>query len=110
DLWVTQAGVVQRLRNGGTAGVADEELYKSMLRYIDRYQGPGVARDVIIFRHAIDTWNFAEASAAADRLLPVIRSQPRWIAPDEFRDGAVMAKLQTGRAKIARRMLDYLEP
>jgi predicted membrane-bound spermidine synthase len=110
DLWVTQAGVVQRLRNGGTAGVADEELHKSMLRYIDRHQGPDVARDVIIFRHAIDTWNFAEASAAADRLLPVIRSQPRWIAPDEFRDGAVMAKLQTGQAKIARRMLDYLEP
>jgi hypothetical protein len=108
DLWVEQAGMVGGLRNGGTAGRPDEDLYATTMRFIDRHQAPGTARDVVSFRHGIAAWDFAEAAKAADRLLPVIQRERRWISGDELRDGGVMAKLQIGDVAGARQMYDSL--
>jgi hypothetical protein len=102
ELWLDQANGIDRLRNGGTAGTADEEFYSGLRRVMDRYHAPQVVRDVVAFRHAIAVWNFAEASAAAERLLPVVMTEHRWISADELRDGLVFAKLHLRDAAGAR--------
>ena len=64
---------------------------------------------MVAFRHGIASWDFAGAAAAADRLLPVVLAEHRWIAPDELRDGLVMAKLHLRDAVGARQGLVTLE-
>jgi hypothetical protein len=108
ELWVGQQGKVGELRNGGTAGSADEELYAATVGFLDRHRAPSTPRDIVAFRHDLAVWDFAGVSKAADRLLPIVRRERRWIGGDEFRDGAVMAKLQIGDAAGARQMMDSL--
>ncbi|HEY7634182.1 MAG TPA: hypothetical protein VH763_01435 [Gemmatimonadales bacterium] len=110
ELWVDQAGQVDRLRNNGTAGVVDDSFYSELKRTLVRYDAPAPARDVIAFRHGLASWNFAEAAAAADRLKPVAIQQRRWIAADELRDGAVIARLHLGDVAGARRDMESLAP
>jgi spermidine synthase len=110
ELWVDQAGQVDRLRNNGTAGVSDDSLYSEFRKTLDRFNAPQPARDVIAFRHGLASWNFAEAAAAADRLKPVAIQQHRWIPADELRDGAVFARLHLGDVAGARRDLESLAP
>jgi hypothetical protein len=86
----------------------DEDFYVSLHRFMDRFGAPAPARDVVAFRHGIATWNFAEASAAAERLLPYATQQHHWISADELRDGLVMANLHLGNATVARRYFDVL--
>jgi hypothetical protein len=109
-LWVQQAIEVAYDRGAGTAGWADEPLYADMARFMDRHQAPAAARDAIAFRHALATWKFADAVAAADRLLPAAVADGRWISADDLRDGTVMAKLHVGEAAGARKYLDLLAP
>jgi spermidine synthase len=108
ELWVDQAGQVERLRSNGTAGVADDSFYADVRAILDRFKAPAPARDVIAFRHGLASWNFAEAAAAADRLKEVAVREHRWILPDELRDGTVMAKLHLGDAAGARRDFEAL--
>jgi spermidine synthase len=108
ERWVAQQGDVEKLRNGGTAGSADEELHAATVGFLERYHAPSTARDIVAFRHGLAAWDFAEASKAADRLMPIVRRERGWIGGDEFRDGAVMAKLQVGDAAGARQMLASL--
>jgi predicted membrane-bound spermidine synthase len=108
--WLEQAGQVDRLRNSGTAGVADEGLYAAFATTVDRWGAPQPVRDVLAFRQGLAAWNFAEAAAAADRLLPVAMRERRWIGADELRDGVVMARLHLGDVAGARRDLDALAP
>jgi hypothetical protein len=105
ELWLDQANSIDRLRNGGTAGVADEEFYTSLNRVMERYGAPQVVRDVVAFRHAIAAWRFAEAVEAGERLLPVVTAEHRWIGADELRDGLVMAKLHQRDVTGAQRRL-----
>jgi hypothetical protein len=79
-----------------------------MVRFLDRHQAPSPARDVVAFRHGMAAWDFAEASKAADRLLPIMGGVQHWMDSDEFRDGAVMAKLHMGDVAGARQMLESL--
>jgi len=110
ELWLEQASTIDRLRNGGTAGVADEEFYADLKRYMDRFKAPQVARDVVTFRHAVASWRFAEAAEAGERLLPVVTSQRRWIGADELRDGLVLAKLHLRDGAGAQRRFYQLAP
>jgi spermidine synthase len=110
ESWLTEQGEAERLRNGGAAGRPDEQFYVRALQFIARHSGPASARDVVLFRHGVAAWDWAEASAAADRLLPVVKREPGWVPGDELRDGAVMAKLQTGDPAGARRVLQALAP
>lgn len=110
ELWLDQANAVDRLRNSGTAGVADEEFYAGLKRVMDRFGAPPVVRDVVAFRHAIASWRFADAVDAADRLLPIVTVERRWIGADELRDGLVFAKLHLRDAPGAQRRLYGLAP
>jgi predicted membrane-bound spermidine synthase len=108
QLWLNQMELVARIFHAGRAGMADEEFFAAASRYAERFQAPGPVKDVVAFRHALASWNFSAAAAAADRLAPVVLREKRWITADELRDGAVMAKLHTGDAKGARAALDAL--
>ena len=110
ELWVQQMSTVDRYRGGSTAGVEADPQYHEEVRFIERHQAPEPVREVVAFRHAVDTWDFERAAAAADLLVPLALSQHRWILPDELRDGAVMANLHIGRVAVARRILDTLAP
>ncbi|MGH7498450.1 MAG: hypothetical protein ACREL3_06315, partial [Gemmatimonadales bacterium] len=108
ELWLEQANGVDRVRNGGTAGTADGAFYTALIAFMNRHQAPQPARDVVAFRHAIAGWDFAEAAAVADRLMPVVLKEHRWISPDELRDGLVIARLHLRDAAGARQALDTL--
>ena len=108
ELWSQGKAIADRYHDAATAGVVDEEGYGEALRFLERHQAPAVARDLLAFRHGIRAWDFAQAAAAADRLMPVVIEQRRWITADELRDGAVMAHLHTGNVAGARAALDAL--
>jgi spermidine synthase len=108
DLWLEQANIINGLRNGAKAGNADEELYGSLYQFMDRHGAPQPARDVVAFREGMASWNFPKALAAADRLMPLAKTQHHWIGADELRDGMVMANLNMGNTSAARRTLDSL--
>ena len=40
ELWMEQANQVDQLRNGGTAGMADEAFYAALARFMDRHKAP----------------------------------------------------------------------
>jgi spermidine synthase len=109
DLWLDQANVVDRIRNGGTAGTVDREFYDQLSRFMDRHHAPAPARDVVAFRRGVSSWDFAQAAAAAERLIPYAR-QHRWIQADELRDGLVIARLHLRDVRGARQALDSLFP
>jgi spermidine synthase len=103
SLWLQQFGMIDAYRNSGTAGLVDEEIYQAADRYLARHRAPGPVREVVRFRRALAAWNFREAAAAADSLLPVATRDHRWITADELRDGAVVSKLAIGDVEGARR-------
>jgi len=108
EMWTDQVEQVDRLRNGGTAGVTDEAFYGDVNRTMARFGAPAPARDVVAFRRDLAAWRFADAARAADRLLPVAIREHRWITADELRDGAVFAKLNSGDIEGARAVFDTL--
>ncbi len=110
ELWSASVMMMDRFHNGGTAGVAHEERYAQAVRFAERHKAPAPVRDLLAFRHGVQAWNFTEAAGAAERLMPVVLEQRRWIAPDELRDGAVMANLHVGKVPAARKVLETLAP
>jgi hypothetical protein len=74
---------------------------------MERHNAPAPARDVVTFRRGLGSWNFTEAAAAGERLIPVVQ-QGRWMAADELRDGLVIARLHLRDARGARQALDSL--
>jgi spermidine synthase len=109
ELWLEQANQVDHLRNGGSAGTADEPYYSALTKFMQRHRAPAPAKDVLAFRHGVASWNFAEANSAADRLMPVVLKEHKWIAPDELRDGLVIARLHLHDAAGARQAYDTLK-
>jgi hypothetical protein len=107
-LWLDEAKRVDFLRNSALAGSVDESFYQTLYRIIDRHQAPSAVRDVVRFRHGIAGWNFAEAAAAGERLVPLAADRRGWISGDELRDGLVMARLHLRDVSGARQALDSL--
>jgi hypothetical protein len=110
QLWLDQAGAMERLSNGGTAGIADEEFYAALRRVMGRHGAPPPARDVVAFRRAVATWKFTEASEAGERLVPLLVAGGGWMPADELRDGLIMARLHIKDVKGARQAFDALTP
>ncbi len=110
QLWLDQMAQLTGYRDGGRAGTTDERIYREAMGVLHRHPAPEPVGDVIAFRRAVATWDFATASRAADRLLPVAIRERRWVPPDELRDGAVMAKLHLGDVAGARAALESLAP
>ncbi len=107
ELWLQQAHAMDRMRNGGTAGTIDQEFHRYLSRYMERHNAPTAVRDAIAFRRGIASWNFVEAAAAAERLIP-LSTKGRVIPADELRDGLVIAKLHLRDTAGARQALDSL--
>jgi hypothetical protein len=63
---------------------------------------------VVRFRRGLAAWNFAEAAAAGERLLPLVTGDRPWISVDELRDGLVLARLHLRDARGARQVFDSL--
>jgi spermidine synthase len=109
QLWLQQSHAVDRMRNGGTAGTMDQEFYREIVRFMERHNAPAPARDVVAFRRGLAGWDFADAAAAGGRLIPLAQ-KGHWIAPDELRDGLVIARLHLRDVRGARQALDTLFP
>jgi predicted membrane-bound spermidine synthase len=108
EMWLDQAKRVDYLRNSGIAGSVDEQFYGAMYRTLDRHKAPPQVRSVVQFRHAIAGWNFAQAAAAGERLIPWAAGRHALIQGDELRDGLVMARLHLRDVAGARQALDSL--
>jgi hypothetical protein len=104
--WTTAALEVEKYIHASTAAVADEPYYKSLETYMDRTHAPAHARQAIEFRHALARWNLPAAAALADSLAPSTLASEGWMAPDEVREGGIVAKLRVGDATGARRLGD----
>ncbi|HYC32043.1 MAG TPA: hypothetical protein VEB59_07105, partial [Gemmatimonadales bacterium] len=108
--WVRQFEDNERLVSGGAQGTADEVFYRAVYQYIERHRAPPPVRAVVDFYHGLAAWDFPKVIYASDRLIPEIRRKRLWIAPDELRDGTVVAELKVGDAGAARRVFDALAP
>jgi hypothetical protein len=100
--WVAAAAAMERTVHGGMAGVVDTAFYKSVYAYLDRTHAPPLARASVDFLHGMAAWDFAQASRAADAVVPAEAAGDVWLNGDQLRDGAVIAKLATGDRRGAR--------
>jgi spermidine synthase len=107
-IWLNQASRADYLRNGGTAGFLDQQFYASLDQFMSRHQAPAAARDVVSFRRGLAAWNFAEAAAAGERLMPLAAAKRAWLPSDELRDGLVLARLHLRDVRGARQAFDSL--
>jgi hypothetical protein len=94
----------------GTAGVADEPFYGSMLRYARSQGAPREAVAAIEFLHGLAAWNFTEVLAASPILEAAERARRPWISSELLHDGTVIAHLATGDVTGARRRMQELSP
>jgi len=95
-LWMVEAFAVERDIHGGTAGVADEDFYRSVFAYLATQKAPAAARQAFGYLHALSVYDFKTASAIADSLYPAAERGASWVPVDDLRDGATIAKLRLG--------------
>jgi hypothetical protein len=95
-LWMVDALAVERDIHGGTAGVADEEFYRSLYSYLTAQKAPAAVQQSFGFLHALSVYDFKAASVLADSLYPAAERGASWYPVDDLRDGATIAKLRLG--------------
>jgi spermidine synthase len=111
--WHVWAGAVreaEETRNGGASGVADSAFFTAVFHYMDAQHAPAEARAAMMFIHGLASWDFAEASKAADVLIPVAVKGDLWMPVDLLREGTAVARIKLGDARGARAALDELAP
>ena len=64
----------------------------------------------MMFIHGLASWDFAEASKAADVLIPAAVKGDLWMPVDLLREGTAVARIKLGDARGARAALDELAP
>ncbi|HEU4566274.1 MAG TPA: fused MFS/spermidine synthase [Gemmatimonadaceae bacterium] len=109
-LWLNSVLTTERDIHGGTAGVADGAFYDAVQGFAARHGAPPEVRDALAFWRALAEWDFPAAARLADALVPAAQGRLPWIAPDDLRDGAVVARLRTGDIAGARRIFTELAP
>jgi hypothetical protein len=109
-IWFDQFADVEADVHRGTAGVADERFYGTMLRYARTQGAPREAVAGVEFLHGIAAWNFGEVLAASPVLEAAQRARRPWISAELLRDGSVAAHLATGDVATARRRMRELTP
>jgi spermidine synthase len=109
-VWFDQFADVESDLHRGTAGVADEPFYGSMLRYARSRGAPREAVAAIAFLHGLAAWNFPEVLAASPTLEAAQRAHRPWISSELLHDGTVVAHLATGDVTGARRRMQELSP
>jgi predicted membrane-bound spermidine synthase len=94
--------------HGGTMGWADEPFYQSVTRFAKAQNAPADVHAAIRFMHGVSSYNWIEAAAQVDALLFAIENKLKWVDPDTFRDGAVVALLKTGQYVKARTVFNRM--
>ena len=111
---MVDAFAVERDIHGGTAGVADEDFYRSLFAYLAAQKAPAAARQAFGFLHALSVYDFKTASVLADSLYPAAERGASWYPVDDLRDGATIAKLRLGDVdgamKYWRGLVEPLDP
>jgi hypothetical protein len=117
-LYKLSAGLPGRLLrpdpSGGGVGrrafSADESFYTPVYHFLRANKAPVRAFAALDFMHGLASWNFQQASKAADLLMPDAELGEAWVPKDMFRDGTVVAKLETNDVAGARHAFDTLSP
>jgi spermidine synthase len=94
--------------HGGTMGWADQAFYTSVGDFLKAQRAPAEAVAALTFMRAVSSYNWIEAAAQTDALLFAIENGVKWVDPDTFRDGAVVALLKTGQYNKARQVFTRL--
>jgi len=101
-LWLQETLQVEADVHSGTAGVVDEVFYTTLHRYLERRHPPAEVCDAVLFREGLARWDFAAVASAAEGLLQSVLDGQAWIDADQFRAGAVIARLFLGDVPGAR--------
>lgn len=109
-LWTARALDIEAEIGRGTAGVADETLFRDIRAFMDRHDAPAMARQAVAFRHALATWDFQQMSRLADVLLPSVLSRDGWMFPEEVLTGGMVGKLSLGEVRSAASLWEQLAP
>jgi len=107
-VFVASALETESARSGGAVGVADSAFFAGVRRYMSAHDAPAQARASIDFVHGLASWDFTEASRAAEFLLPLAVRGEHWITPDLLREGTTVARLRAGDPRGARVALESL--
>ncbi len=94
-IWMADALAVEKDLDGGTAGVVDEDYFRTVNAYLASQHAPAGARQTFAFIRAFSLQDFKAAAALADTLDPGETGTP-WMALDDLRDGGTIAKIRTG--------------
>ncbi len=108
--WSQRFDRVERDLHFGTSGWIDTTLYAATSRFLDATDAPPEARASVALLHGIGSWTFDEAASAADVLVPAQEGGVTWVRSTVLLDAAVLAYLETGRAREARAAFDRLAP
>ena len=95
--------------HAGTTGWVDESFYGPLLTFLRTQHAPADAVSAIRFVHGVSAMNWIEAAAEVDPMLFAIENDLKWVDPDAFRAGAVVALLKTGQYHKARQVYDRLK-
>ncbi len=98
----------EELIHGGTMGWADDEFYARVQKYMERQKAPADGLSALRFMHAIAAYDWPAAAAEVDTLLLARENARTWMVSDMLRDGAVVARLQTGDVAGARKVFDRM--
>jgi hypothetical protein len=109
-LWTSRALDVEAEIGRGTAGVADETLFRDIWAFMERHDAPELAREAIAFRYALATWDFQEVSRAADVMRQSLLDLEGWMLPEEVFTGGIVAKLRIGDVADAVSLWEDLAP
>ena len=99
---------VEKDIHGGTMGWADEAFYTSVLQFAKEQKAPKEVTAAVMFMRGVSSFNWIEAADQVDTLLFAIENGLKWVDPDAFRDGAVVALLKTGQYNKARQVFNRM--
>jgi predicted membrane-bound spermidine synthase len=101
---------IDRDVHSGSAGVADENLFRPLAAYLDRTKAPQAVREAVEFLHAADVWDFKTMARTGDDLIGDGVNGNPWLPADYLRDGTVVAHLMTGDPAAAMKTFQLLLP
>ena len=106
--FITRFHEVEKDLHGGTMGWAYSPFYESVLQFEKAQNAPADAIAAVKFMRGVSGYNWIEAAAQVDALLFATENGLKWIDPDMFRDGAVVALLKTGQYTKARTVFNRM--
>src|SRR4051812_23929976 len=100
--WLAEFINAEAELHGGTAGVADEDFFKRVRRYMLVADAPASIETAVSFYHGLAAWDFAEAARTGDILIEDQVLGKSWIPAETLRLGSALAKIKLGDAQGAR--------